>query len=78
MTTYALHGQDAGDLLTLEGRPIVHDNREEMEWLMPGARVVRVDDRDLRQRSPLPPMRLPEHPDLQGLTWPLTRREFLP
>lgn len=78
MTTglFALFGPVTGDLLTFGGRPIVHDNREELEWLLPGARVVRVTERDLRTRSPLTPMPLREHPALAHLSWPLNREEF--
>lgn len=73
---YGLYGQHCRDLLTLDGRPIVHTNRAEMEWLMPDARVVPVTEGDLRKRSPLPPLPLREHPDLQGVSWPLRVEEF--
>lgn len=74
---YGLRGPVTCDLLTFGGRPIVHTNREELEWLLPDAHVVPVTERDLRARSPLPPMPLPEHPALAGLTWPLDRAQFL-
>jgi hypothetical protein len=73
---YALVGSKTNDLLTYRGRPIVHDSRSEMEYLLPNSRVVRVSDRDLTSRSPLPPIQLREHPDLQHLTWPLKRSDF--
>lgn len=73
---YALYGEHARDLLTLNGRPIVHDNREEMQWLLPDARVVPVNEHDLRRRSPLPPLPLNRHPDLEGIRWPLDRSQF--
>lgn len=76
MALFALLGGHCRDLLTLGGRPIVHTNREEMQWLLPDARVVPVTDRDLARRSPLPPLRLRDHPDLAGVSWPLDRREF--
>lgn len=76
MIMFALRGEHTRDLLTLDGRPIVHDSREEMEWLLPGSHVVRVTGRDLRTRSPLPPLPLRQHPDLSHLTWPLDRAQF--
>lgn len=73
---FALVGETTHDLLTFEGRPIVHDNRAELEWLLPRARVVPVTDRDLKTRSPFPPLPLREHPGLCHLSWPLDRTEF--
>jgi hypothetical protein len=73
---WAILGEHTRDLLTLDGRPIVHTNRAEMEWLLPGARVVLVTPQDLARRSPLPPLQLKDHPDLAGLSWPLRREEF--
>lgn len=78
MTVYGLKGKHTGDLLTYQGRPVVHDSREEMEWLMPGATVVAVTERDLRRRSPLPPITLREHPSLLGkVRWPLRKSDFV-
>lgn len=71
MSRYALVGPVSGDLLTLGGRVIVHDNRAEMEFLLPSARVVRVTDGDL---GPTLPLR--EHPGLSHVTWPLDPKEF--
>jgi hypothetical protein len=73
---YALYGPATQDLLTLDGRVIVHNNRSELEWVCPRARVVRVTERDLAQRSPLPPLPLPQHPALAGLSWPIERSEW--
>lgn len=74
---YAIHGAGSGDLLTYQGRPIIHDSREEMEWLLPDARVVAVTEQDLRRRSPLPPLQLRDHPSLSHIRWPLDRSQFL-
>lgn len=76
MTTYALRGPSTRDLLTYRGRPIVHDSRAEMQWLMPNATVVVVTEADLRARSPLPPLQLKDHPDLAAVRWPLRREDF--
>ena len=73
---YALIGMQTNDILTFEGRPLTHGSRDEMEWLFPASRVVRVSDSDLKERSPLPPMPLSEHPALSHLSWPLKRSEF--
>jgi hypothetical protein len=77
VTTWAITGHHTRDLLTYRGRPIVHDSREEIEWLLPSARVVPVTDRDLRARSPLPPLQLRDHPSLSHVRWPLDRAQFL-
>ncbi len=83
MTLFALYGYYTRDLLTYQGRPITHTNRDEMEWIFPPEkigqpRVVAVTAEDLRKRSPLPPLPLPEHPDLGqlGISWPLKREEW--
>lgn len=73
---YAIYGQRSADLLTFEGRVIVHDNRGELEFLLPRSRVVRVTAADVRRRSPLPPLQLRDHPGLSHLRWPLTRDQF--
>lgn len=74
---YALRGPTTRDLLTYQGRPIVHDSREEIEWLLPDAHAVAVTEQDLRRRSPLPPLRLRDHPSLSHVRWPLDRSQFL-
>jgi hypothetical protein len=76
MSIYAAYGAHSGDLLTYQGRPLVHDSRAEFEFLLPGTRIVEVTARDLETRSPLTPLPIGEHPDFQGLTWPLTRDQF--
>lgn len=73
---YALWGEVTKDILTLDGRPIVHPNREEMEFLVPQAKVVPVTEADLKARSPLPPLQLRHHPALMHITWPLDRKDF--
>lgn len=74
--TYAMVGAVTQDLLTYAGRPIVHHDRAEAEWLLPRVRWVRVTPADLSARSPLPPLRLQDHPDLTHITWPLNREDF--
>jgi hypothetical protein len=78
VTLFAFHGAVTGDLLTLGARVIVHDNRAEMEWLVPhNSRVVAVTEQDLARRSPLPPLLLREHPGMATVRWPLRREDFV-
>lgn len=74
---YALYGEKSGMLLTYQARPLVHDNRAELEWLFPLSKVVAVTDADLVAASPLPPFPIREHPDMAAVRWPLDRRDFL-
>lgn len=73
---FGIVGPVTRDLLTYQGRPIVHDSREEFEWLLPGVRVVAVTAGDLSRRSPFPPLALRDHPSVAHLTWPLDRSDF--
>lgn len=65
-------GARSGELLTYQGQVLVHTDRAEMEFLIPGQRVVRVSDGDLGQ----PEMRLQDHPGLSKVRFPLDRRDF--
>lgn len=69
MTRYALKGSVSGELLTYQGRILVHNNRGELEWLFPGERVVPYD-------GALPTLPIRDHPDMAAVTWPLDRRNF--
>lgn len=73
---YALYGPVTKEILTHKGRPIVHDNKQEMEWMFPGVRVISVTDKDLANRSPLPPIQLRDHPDMASTTFPLKKEDF--
>lgn len=77
MTLYALYGEQTGDILTKDGRPIVHGSRTELEWLFPRSRVVAVTDADLAARSPLPPIPLAEVPGMEPVRFPLRREDFI-
>lgn len=71
-TRWALEGPVSRDLLTWNGRVIVHDSRHELEWLIDGARVVRCP-------SDLPPEQvigLRWLPQFAGVSWPLQREEW--
>lgn len=74
MTVFALEGAISGDLLTLGGRVLTHDNAAELEFLIPaelGAKVVKC--------PPTPPelmMSIKDHPGLSHVRWPLRREDF--
>lgn len=40
---YGLKSAQCRDLLTFQGRVIVHHSREQLEWLCPGATAVEID-----------------------------------
>lgn len=74
MTRYGLVEQRSNDLYTLGGRIIVHNSRDELEWLFPKTRVVRLSDGNIG-----PTLRLCDHPRFksQGITFPFNREDFL-
>lgn len=78
MSMWAVYGAHTQDILTHRGRPLVHNNLAELEYVLPGVRAVRVTVGDLRARSPLPVLWLKDHPDIisAGITFPLDRKVF--
>jgi hypothetical protein len=73
MSRYALQGALSRDLLTWNGKVLVHDDRAEMEFLVTGD--VRVIDcpRDI---PPEQTLQIRYHPQLASVTWPLTKEQF--
>jgi hypothetical protein len=69
MTLWALKSF-TGDLFTLQGELIVHDNRAELEWLFPGRETVDVTE------SVLPKLSIKKHPQCSYLRWPIQREDF--
>lgn len=68
---YALYGEHSRDVLTYQGRVIVHGSRTEMEWLFPHHRVV--------EFTPGPgdrAMWLKDHPSMGAVTFPLSKSDF--
>lgn len=64
---YAIVGRNSGELLSWRGRVLVHDDKSEVEFLLPNERVV-----------PLPSwidesltMALKDHPDMEAVQFPL-------
>lgn len=72
MTRYGLKGNRSGDLLSYGGRILVHDNENELQFLFPGTRTVRVSD-TMPDELTLP---IWAHPELAGVRFPLDRRDF--
>jgi hypothetical protein len=69
---FAYVGSVSNELLSFRGSVLVHDNPGEMEYLMPGVKVIRLPKADLGR----PLMRLRDHPDLAAVEWPLRKEEF--
>ena len=65
-------GSHSGDLLSYGGAVIVHGDRDEMRWLFPNTRVVRLTDGELGQ----PVMQLRDHPSMDQVRFPLRREDF--
>lgn len=72
MSRYGIVGEHSGQLLTYQGRAIIHTNRAEMEFLLPNSRIVKLTDGDLGQ----PWMWLKDHPDMAQTRFPLRREDF--
>lgn len=69
---FALYGEASRSALTFEGKVLVHDSREDLEFLFPGVRVVELG-------SMIPPedtMWVGHHPSLEQVRWPLERGDF--
>jgi len=73
MSRYAMVGRRSGELLSYGGRVLVHDNRDELQFLFPRARIVRVTDGELGQ----PTMSIKQHPSMVSVSWPLRREDFV-
>ena len=69
MTRYALKGSVSGELLTYQGRILVHPDRGELEFLFPNEQAVPYD-------GALPTLPIAHHPDMAAVTWPLDRKDF--
>lgn len=71
---YALQGLKSGELLTYRGRIIVHNDPNELSWLLRGPfSVVKLPPHGELGRSVIA---LRDHPGCAGLTWPLNRADF--
>jgi len=70
VSTFAIKGQRTGQLLSLGGRTLVHDNERELAFLFPNSQIVAADIPLVEQY----PIRL--HPDLASVRWPLDPKDF--
>ncbi|MEU6365768.1 hypothetical protein ABZ876_08425 [Streptomyces sp. NPDC046931] len=73
MSRYALQGTTSRDLLTWNGKVLVHDNAAEMEFLFAGDVRVIPCPRDI---PPEQTLEIRYHPQLEAVTWPLNRKDF--
>ncbi|TXJ78630.1 hypothetical protein E2C11_16620 [Streptomyces lavendulae] len=70
---YALQGAISRDLLTWNGRVLVHSDRAEMEFLFAGEVRVIECPRDIPPEQTLD---IRYHPQLATVQWPLDRQDF--
>jgi hypothetical protein len=77
---FALKSSATRDLITYQGRVIVHNNERELAFLFglgqgknPSLSVVEISARFVSER---PTVRLAAHPDMAGVTFPLDPDEF--
>jgi hypothetical protein len=77
---FALKGAVTDELISYQGRVIVHHDRRELEYLFPGVRVEMLRGytiAECAQEYGRPMMRLADHPDMQAVSWPLNPKEFI-
>lgn len=67
---YALWSTGARNFITYRGHVLIHESREELEFLFPGAKVRRFDG----QVDAVMPIK--NHPELRHVQWPLRRADF--
>jgi hypothetical protein len=69
---WGLVGAVSRDFLTYGGRVLWHNNRRELEFLVPDTRVMELPP-DLPPDQCLP---IREHPDFASTSFPLRRQDF--
>lgn len=69
---YVTVGPVSNEVLTYNGHVLVHDNKGELEWLIPGVKVIPIPP----AYWTLPTMEWKDHPDLASVRWPLDKRDF--
>lgn len=70
---FAMEGPNSRQLLSYQGKVLVHGDRAELEFLFPGVKVVE-PGRALAEYDTLP---VKDHPELSHLRWPLRREDFM-
>jgi len=72
MKHYAMVGAASHELITYQGKVLVHEDRGELEFIMAGVKVIECPDSvPWENRYPI---RL--HPDLASYQWPLKKSDF--
>lgn len=72
MKMYGIRGRHSGELMTWSGRVIVHDNKDEMQFIFEGADIVEVP----RSIEPELMISIKHHPDFGSYQWPLEMNVF--
>jgi len=67
---YGICGRSTGQILSYNGRAILHDDRGEMEFLFPAEKIIPVTC--LENEFIL----LRDHPDMAAVKWPLRKEDF--
>ena len=67
---YGIVGRTTRQLLTYQGKVILHDDRGEMEFLFPAEKVIAVESwgEDF--------LLLKDHPNMAPVRWPLSKTDF--
>lgn len=77
---WAMAGHLSREVLSFEGRMVVHPDRAELEFLIgDSARLVELTGstpEEVAHRYGRPAMLLRHHPDMAAVTWPLDRKAF--
>ena len=70
---YAMVGENSKDLITYNGKVLVHEDKAEMEFIFPMGMKVVMCPRDI---TPEMMMDIKFHPDLASFRWPIKRGDF--
>ncbi len=79
MSAWWVAVSSTGEPYSLGGALLVHDDRAELEFLIPDRRTQSVSGRcpeEVAARLGRPVMRLRDHPDMADVRWPLNREDF--
>ncbi len=70
---FAMEGPTSKSLLSFGGLVLVHDSREDLEFLFAGMKVVELG----RQVPDQDTMSIKQHPEMVSVQWPLKREDFV-
>lgn len=77
---YGIRGAASGELLSLKGAVIIHNNPREIEFILAGTGgpvgLPGKDPKDVATKLMRRTMLLRDHPDLSNIKWPLDRNDF--